>query len=206
MERNHRARLFAGSANATQAGFGGNVELLCELEGGPSKLGVEALVGEAGFSGLLAVHVPTVDPAIDDGTELTRELDAYLMDLAQVMFTMRARPAAGGWAATVTTKAPLPPAPPDATLDLAPYNRPADRHHLTPAKRVRVELGPREAVELTPFLLLAASRATGGTTIQRAAVVRAQLIGGPADRLDEILTRQIDTPRSSCAYSGSCSA
>jgi hypothetical protein len=56
VERNHRARLFAGSANATQAGFGGNVELLCELEGGPSKLGVEALVGEAGFGGLLAVH------------------------------------------------------------------------------------------------------------------------------------------------------
>jgi hypothetical protein len=194
VERNHRARLFAGSANATQAGFGGNVELLCELEGGPSKLGVEALVGEVGFGSLLGLHVPAVEPAADDGAEKARELEAYLMDAAQVVFTMRARPAADGWAATVTTQAPLPPAPPGTTLDLAAYNRPVDRHHLTPGEPVQVGFGPREAVELTPFLLLSASRATGGTTIERAAVIQAQLVGGPEDRLDEILVRQIDTP------------
>jgi hypothetical protein len=31
-------------------------------------------------------------------------------------------------------------------------------------------------------------------SVQRTAVVSAELIGGPADRLDEILVRQIDTP------------
>ncbi len=43
-ERSKRAHVFVGSANATDAAFSGNVEVLCELVGGHSKLGVMAIV------------------------------------------------------------------------------------------------------------------------------------------------------------------
>src|SRR5690606_29397703 len=40
-----RAYLFVGSANATGAAFGGNVEVLVELRGGPTSLGIDAVLG-----------------------------------------------------------------------------------------------------------------------------------------------------------------
>ena len=43
VERDHRAHVFIGSANATSAAFGGNVEFAVELTGGHSKLGVRHL-------------------------------------------------------------------------------------------------------------------------------------------------------------------
>jgi hypothetical protein len=194
VERNHRARLFAGSANATQAAFGGNVELLCELEGGPSRLGVAALVGEGGFGSLLAPYAPAAQPTVDDQEAAGWELEAYLIDVAQLVFTMHAHQVRDGWAATVTTQAPIPAASADTTVELAAYNRPIDRHQLQPGAPARVELAARAAVELTPFLLLSASTRVAGRLIDRSAVVQAQLVGGPSDRLEEILVRQIDTP------------
>jgi hypothetical protein len=194
VERNHRARLFAGSANATQAAFGGNVELLCELEGGPSRLGVAALLGEDGFGSLLDHYAPTAQPAVDDQEAAGWELEAYLIDVAQLVFTMHAHQLADEWGATITTQAPIPAAPAGATVELATYNRPIDRHQLHSGTPARVDLAARAAVELTPFLLLSASNRVGGRLIERSAVVQAQLVGGPTDRLEEILTRQIDTP------------
>ena len=54
IERNRRAHVFIGSANATDAAFGGNVEILVELVGGATKLGVDTFLGsEAPFRTLL---------------------------------------------------------------------------------------------------------------------------------------------------------
>jgi hypothetical protein len=46
IEKGRRSRVFTGSANATGAAFGRNVEFLVELHGGWQKSGIEALVGE----------------------------------------------------------------------------------------------------------------------------------------------------------------
>ncbi len=43
-EYHHRARLWTGSANATNAAFGGNVEFLVELQGARSACGVDAVL------------------------------------------------------------------------------------------------------------------------------------------------------------------
>ena len=59
---------------------------------------------------------------------------------------------------------------------------------------MHVELATREGADLTPFLVLKAQVTAAKQAVQRTAVVCAELVGGPSDRLDEILVRQIDTP------------
>jgi hypothetical protein len=56
-----KARVWTGSANATDAAFGANVEFLVELQGAKSKFGIDALLakgpGEARFGDLLKPYV-----------------------------------------------------------------------------------------------------------------------------------------------------
>ena len=56
VDRQSGSHLFVGSANATQAAFGGNVEFVVEFEGPRTKLGVDALLGEE--SRLRALTIP----------------------------------------------------------------------------------------------------------------------------------------------------
>jgi hypothetical protein len=56
-----KASIWTGSANATDAAFGHNVEFLVEIQGAKSKFGIDALMakgqGEARFSDLLKLYV-----------------------------------------------------------------------------------------------------------------------------------------------------
>jgi hypothetical protein len=66
--------VFMGSANATEAAFTHNVELLLELKGPTRKVGVAAIVEDEGFASMLIDHVwaeQMADPPDDDA-----ELDA----------------------------------------------------------------------------------------------------------------------------------
>ena len=56
LDRRSGSHLFVGSANATEAAFGGNVEMLVEFEGPQPKLGVAAILGEE--SRLRALTIP----------------------------------------------------------------------------------------------------------------------------------------------------
>ena len=196
VERARLAHLFVGSANATEAGFGSNVEFLCELVGSPSALGVAALVGEgAPFQTMLMPYTAPEEPIIDEAAEAGRALEELLFDIAaQVSFRMAAVKQPDGWAARVRTDALLPQVTEGTRVTLAPHNRPAEASPLTPGEPVDLELPPREAADLTPFLQLKASRMVEGQLLERSAVVCAQLVGGPEDRFQEILARQINTP------------
>ena len=195
VEKNRRARAFFGSANATTAATGGNVELLCELEGAPSRLGVGAMLDDPnGFRALLEDYFPPPAPVIDEAEEFGRKLDQYLVDAAQLAYVMSVMPQGDRWGGAITTDRALPVLPDGVTLNVSPFNRLAERLPLVGGSHVLVELAPREAVELTPFLVLLARGALGTRQIERSTVVKAEMEGGPADRLDEILARQIDSP------------
>lgn len=94
------ARVWTGSANATRAAFGKNVEFLVELTGKRSELGVDALLAERDgavtFRSLLLPFDPLESPVVESEAEcLAQEtLDAARTTLA-----------AAGWIATVTTTA-----------------------------------------------------------------------------------------------------
>jgi hypothetical protein len=194
VERNHRAHMFVGSANATGAAFGGNVELLCELDGGPSGLGVKSVVGEDGIGGFLDVYTQPVIPTEDAVEELGRNLDAFLVDAAQLTYRMKALLVADGWHTYISTQASLPIPSAGVAVSIGPFNHPGEHVLLRGGEPVSVEMGPRDGYDLTPFLVLKARGFVHGRDVERSTVVCATLDGGPLDRLDELLVRQLDSP------------
>jgi hypothetical protein len=103
-------------------------------------------------------------------------------------------PEGGQWRAVITTGQALPVPPEGATVSLSPFNRLTERVTLVDGRPVRVDLAARDAAEVTPFLALHARGVLGGRQLERSTVVKAEIDGGPADRLEEILARQIDSP------------
>jgi len=86
-----QARLWTGSANATEAAFGGNVEFLVELEGRKSQCGIDAVLRPVeakrpteSFLGLLQVFCPgpLVPPIDAERQRLEHEADEIRRALA----------------------------------------------------------------------------------------------------------------------------
>ncbi|MDQ6613356.1 MAG: phospholipase D family protein [Actinomycetota bacterium] len=197
VEANRRARVLIGSANATAAAFGGNIELLCEIAGGYTKLGIDAMLGEdAPFRSLLEEYLPPDIPVSDADADAARAVEAYLVDIAQAGFSVHVAPMSGAWQPTITSNRSLPDLPKNATIavTVAPYNRPAETTGAQPGATFAAVLQPRPSVEVTPFLVISGSSTTKGAKAERRILVCAALIDAPPGRADEILIRQIDTP------------
>src|SRR6266508_2857064 len=193
-ERSRRAHVFVGSANVTDAAFGGNVEVLCELIGGASKLGVATILDENnGMGALLQPYAPDGAPVDLKAEELERRLDEALRRAAEARLTATVSSAREErWAVSLTSDRPLAEGD-DVHFTIAPLNRPAEQHRVAPASPVDVKLGPRVAADVTAFYVL-----TGALHEEpippRSTVVRADLVDAPSDRLNEIVARQVDTP------------
>ncbi len=190
-ERSKRAHVFVGSANATDAAFGGNVEVLCELVGGHSKIGVASVLDpSAGLGGLLQRYAPNGSESDDELDQLERRLDELLRAAAEIPLAATVRPDDAEFRVSLRSSAPLPG---DAEYTLAPLNRPIEQTPATAGAPIRIDYGPRPAADLTAFFLITA-RLPDEPIAPRTTVVRARLIDAPNDRLDEIVARQVDTP------------
>lgn len=98
-EEKDRARVWTGSANATEAAFARNVEFLVELGGWRKKCGIEAVLG-AGETSLEHLLVPFVagedgPPPESEEQRLQRVADDARMALATAPLRLRAARAAG---------------------------------------------------------------------------------------------------------------
>lgn len=192
VERAKQAHVFVGSANATDGPFGGNIEVLCELIGGHSKLGVSAILdAESGIGSLLQIYAPgglNVDNEID---QLVRRLDEMLREAAELEFVAHVAPVDEQWAVRLCTTAAFPSGA--VRYEVAPLNRSVEKRSVSPGAALEVKFGPRPAADITAFYLVTAElddKRLGARTI----VVRAELSGAPSTRLDDIIARQVDTP------------
>ena len=197
VDRGRLAHLFVGSANATDAGLGQNVEFLCELVGPVGTFGIDALVGDdTPLRAMLAPYVASEGEEENDSSPDGRALEGLLLDIAAgSRFRTTVSEESAGWVPRVTTDAGLPPFPEGAEVSIGPHNRPIETHALSSAEPVDVEFAPRELADLTPFLRLTVSRTAEGEDLERSTVICSRLEGAPSDRFDEILARQIDTPK-----------
>lgn len=199
VERDHRAHVFIGSANATSAAFGGNVEFAVELTGGYSRLGVDTYLKDgAGFRRMLQEYTPGAPAPLDPDDERLRALLNRLRTLAEIEFTLTVQPEAR-------------PGIHDLRLESASALRLGDAHELT----VELLTRPGQATQLaggrladatfadvpvpdiTPFVALHLTdrgSSPSDRPLQVSSVVHARLIGDPPTRLDEVLARQVDTP------------
>lgn len=190
VERNRRAHVFIGSANATDAAFGGNVELLVELVGGASKLGVETFLGpQAPFRTLLERYDTVGGADADPADQAQRALDELVRDLAAIPYTATVTSNGNSHRVRVTSDRPLPiPAGYDATAELLTH--PGEARVLNANTPADAEFTGVPLADVTPFVVLRVRSPEG---LQRGTVVRATLVNDPTGRLDEILARQVDT-------------
>ena len=107
-EDRNRARLFVGSANATGAAFGSNVEILVELVGPTSVLGIDRLSEgteeEPGLCDLFYDYSP-----IENGEPPTESrLDRLRRSIARLAFEGTVEESDDGWSVTYRSIQPLP--------------------------------------------------------------------------------------------------
>lgn len=197
LDRRSGSHLFVGSANATEAAFGGNVEFLVEFEGSQPKLGVAAVLGES--SPLRALAIP-YDP--EGNAEIPAdELADHALE--QVLRTLAAR----RYQASVTAgETPSPPSGDEQGEILYSITLSADDRVTVPAdisaratlltRPANTQAVPGEPVvfeglaltDITPFLVI---RVTDGRDVTRSTVVAAQLDGDVPGRRDGVIARQL---------------
>lgn len=195
VERNRRVHIFVGSANATENGWSGNDELLVELVGSRSKLGIDRVLGErdgALSSVLLPFAGGDAEPTDDDG--LRRQLEHALVGLAELHYVADATQQPDSrWAETVRSLERVPPLPDGAVLSLRLLTARGERRigSGSPVHEDWVGLDPEE---LSPFVALTLRAGPLSSPTEVATIVVARLAGAPDDRLDRLLARQIGTP------------
>jgi hypothetical protein len=93
-EYHHMARLWTGSANATNAAFGGNVEFLVELQGARGACGVNAILQGQLRELLENYQPPDAPPSETVEQRLERKLDNARREIAALGFeaTIASRP------------------------------------------------------------------------------------------------------------------
>ncbi|GAB3171887.1 hypothetical protein FHX75_1591 [Micromonospora palomenae] len=187
VEKGHQARVLLGSANATDAAFGGNVELLVELVGSRTQWGINALLGpEAGFRGILEPYERQDATEPEPETGILRDL---VRDIAAIPLSATVTPEVDGYGIRLTSEDALPDLP-GVRITAQLHTRRGEALLLVPGQPVAAAFTGLALADITPFVLVIAEDGTG----REQTVVLATLIGDPAHRLDHVLAQQIDTP------------
>ena len=111
------ARVWTGSANATSAAFGRNVEFLVELTGRKQDIGIDTLFsrrdGIIGLRDLLVPFVPAELPVIESADDCAAEaaLEAARLEIAGAGWIARVTPGSDGFD-LVVSPARMPSLPP----------------------------------------------------------------------------------------------
>ena len=203
-ERGWNASVFTGSANATSAAFGGNVEFLIELVGKKGLVGIDAFLkksdGGLSFFDLLQPYTP--DPAAVPSDPVQQELDERVEAVRRLL--------ASSWIEAVVTRLPgqelfdvaLTRAagggfvlPADVTVHCWPITL-AEGGALAvlPAGSVAAAFQRLSFTALTTFYAFRVIAADRGRESCARFVVTAPLIGAPTDRRDRILRTLLSNP------------
>ncbi|WP_156119230.1 phospholipase D family protein [Modestobacter caceresii] len=183
-----KAWIRVGSANATEAAFAGNVEILVSLVGSAAKLGVTDLFeAESSLRSILTEYSPQAAPDEDDAAG---QLGDLLIDLASGDFTASVQSTDHGHLIQLQGPA-IPTLPVGARVTVRPVTVPEFAAEVPPEQLIDVTFGPMEVDQISAFVIITATTQDG---VSASAVVLADLVGAPMNRLDEIIARQVDTP------------
>ena len=191
-ERGRCAHVLIGSANATGAAWTGNTEFMVEVIGSSKRFGVAAALADAegGFRRVLRHVDPAALAAVPDGPTLQEQLDRALVDVAGVGFTAVAVQHQDGWSESVTSAAAIEgPFPGGAELTVRLLTA-GDTRAVEQGSPLAVEWANLRGDEVTPFVVV---ELRAGST-RSACVVLADLTGGPEDRIDRLIARQVGGP------------
>jgi hypothetical protein len=193
VERARRAHLFVGSANATGAAFGGNVEILVELAGGATALGIDAVLADLGK--VLEPCDITGGREPSEADELRRALDDLMRDAAVASFEIRATAEDyATWHLDVTSAKPVLPPGFVGRGAVELLSRPGFAIGVPVGSTLNDHFDHVPLADLTPFLVLRIDLDGPTQSVSAATVVRAVLVNDPEGRLDAVIARQVDSP------------
>ena len=189
IEYDRRAWNILGSPNATGPGLAGdrrsNIEFAVTVEGSKKDFGVDRWLSDDNLGHLLVAY-DRQGPSESD--ETAEALESTLRGLAGVPFSARAVPDEESWSEVVWPEEPLRyPTTQQVGVELLTVR----------GRRQPLPNGSEEAVsfvslvipEITPFLILTVEQDGQSAS----ACVRATLLDDVPDRLDHVLTGQVDT-------------
>jgi hypothetical protein len=204
-----KARVWTGSANATNAAFERNVEFLVELGGKKGYCGIDSLLGAAsedgkserdvtGLLSLLQRYVPTDEPSVDK--EETR--------LESVAETARRAVSSARWSAEAavlpgdTDRYEIrfgldddfaPDVPPEVSVRCWPITRP-EVDAIIPAEVGEIAtFRPLSFEALTSFFAFEVTAASEETSVSQTFTVNVPLVGAPPERQERILRTLLDS-------------
>jgi hypothetical protein len=193
-------RVWTGSANLTDAAFGGNVEFITELRGPKRLCGLDSIIGDQTSRMGLRTLVEPYEPATSEGRGLTdleqaeRRLDIARRVLGRLRYTATCRKDESGTFELELTGVPLEGVPLDpASLDgLAATIRPVtlgdgvaaaialDPSGLTVRYRLSYEA-------ITPFFAFRLWSLDDALTLDTSFLINADLVGAPGDRAENVM-------------------
>ena len=204
-ENGGEARLFTGSANATAAAFGLNVEVLVELFGKKKDCGIASLLGSEDHPRLETLRSllqeytpPSVGPEPDPKKELERRAErmARLLGAARLTATVRDVDAEQRW--DITLSGELPQITDEAAITVWPatLSPEAAQPIMGPATDQGESGGLVDGIAtfrgmsfeaLTGFFAFEISLREGPHVVRQRFAVTAELVGAPEDRKERLL-------------------
>jgi hypothetical protein len=195
LEHAARTRFLAGSANATQAAFTGNVEMLVELEADTARLGIDQLLrtqpGATTLRDLLIEHRPNPDAA-GETDEATERLDLVRRAITSGVLQAIYEPSDDSYTLTVR----LTPSGPLDAVDVWCWPVTLARREALAVETYRdtaaVTFASVSSRGVTPFIAFSIRPAKANTP-EEVFAVRAELVGGPEDRLEQVLVAMLES-------------
>jgi hypothetical protein len=199
-EADDRAIIVTGSANATTAGFGGNVEFDVVMEGPPGACGVaetwEGRDEAPGLSRLCAPYTPTVVPE-DEAEAAAREwaIDQFHAQLAALPLTVQVDTQDDGrFALTLTPVTLTGP----GTTRIWPISLP--RQGFARPLDAAPRWAPIALGNITPFLAVETVDRVRDVPLARTSVIKAALLGDPPERRQHTLQEMLRDKRDVLRY------
>jgi len=184
-EFDHRAWVTVGSANATHQGLERNVEFVVTLEGLRRTFGIDAWLSDGGLGRMLLPY-SRAEAVVPD--EVLEQLEGTLRQVGAVPFTVTVSQQDDACQQEVAATADLK-VPVGTRLTVGLVTTPGQAYELGPHASDTVTFDRLRAIDITPFLVLTASAGRQSATT----LIRATMINDVPDRLDQILTAQVDT-------------
>ncbi len=195
------ATAWLGSANLTGAAFGANVDILVELTGPKSHVGVDVVINKRGrkddLSWIVEPHeLPEDDDAESDPEEGISEVEARVYDIAskafKIVYSLGPELDGGPWSAVLVVD-------PWVNADaLAVTARPLSVLAARASQIVdgKVAWSGLVEEEITPFVVVTV-KAEGST---RNVLVRADIEGDPPSRRKSVIAQAIKSPEDFLRY------
>ncbi|MBI1873440.1 MAG: phospholipase D family protein [Acidobacteria bacterium] len=187
------ARVWTGSANATESGFSRNVEFLVELVGPKSKFGIDALLqsedGKTSLADLLqemsAPDAPDQRDEIGDG--LRAAIDRVRDSLSSAGLEATIVEAEGGYDLRIISTSPLKDLPAETSVSCWPVTVGKGRSRPVDAGAVDVTFPALSVEGLSGFIAFEVRASREGRNSIETFVFNLPLEGAPADRRERLL-------------------